>query len=103
MSGNSLFSSQDLLVLQGLETFVKSLGPNNEWYLPSDPRIVQIFARNSDSNDRPALSTVHPPNENLPGPDQMLSKLHTEREAVGKPCYTLNHDMNNLSIDYSGI
>ncbi|KAL4936730.1 hypothetical protein BDV06DRAFT_204419 [Aspergillus oleicola] len=81
---NQLFSFQDLLVLQDPETFCNNLGPNNEWYYPSDPSIAQIFASNFDSNALLPLSTVNPPNEHPPGPEHMLSKLPTDREAVAE-------------------
>ncbi|KAL2859409.1 hypothetical protein BJX68DRAFT_226222 [Aspergillus pseudodeflectus] len=84
--GNSLFSAQDLLVLQDLEMFCNNLGPNNEWYLPSDPSIVQIFAGDTHSNSSalPPPSIIHLPVEHPPISEQVLSKLPTEREAVAE-------------------
>ncbi|KAL3485008.1 hypothetical protein BJX62DRAFT_243399 [Aspergillus germanicus] len=82
--GNSLFSSQDLLVLQDLEMFCNNLGPDHEWYLPSDPSIVQIFAGDTHSNVLPTPSIAHSLNEHLSGAEQTLSKLPAEREAVAE-------------------
>ncbi|KAJ0413512.1 hypothetical protein BJY00DRAFT_296793 [Aspergillus carlsbadensis] len=84
--GNSLFSSQDLLLLQDLEVFCDNLGPDNEWYLPSYPSIVQIFAgdTHSNSNALPTPSIVHSPAERPSASEQMLSRLPAEREAVAE-------------------
>ncbi|KAL2797295.1 hypothetical protein BJX66DRAFT_298069 [Aspergillus keveii] len=81
---SSLFSSQDLLVLQDLEMFCNNLGPDHEWYLPSDPSIVQIFAGDTHSNVLPTPSIAHSLDEHLSGAEQTLSKLPAEREAVAE-------------------
>jgi hypothetical protein len=92
-----LFSSQDLLVLQDLELFCNNLGPDHEWYLPSDPSIVQIFAGDTHSNVLPTPSIAPSFNEHLPAAEPMLSKLPAEREAVGKHFHIWNRDLNDLN------
>jgi hypothetical protein len=67
--------------------FCNNLGPDHEWYLPSDPSIVQIFAGDTHSNVLPTPSIAHSFNEQLSGAEQTLSKLPAEREAVGKLCH----------------
>ncbi|KAL4787693.1 fungal-specific transcription factor domain-containing protein [Aspergillus varians] len=83
LEGNPLFSSQDLLVLQDLEMFSNNLGLNNEWYIPYEPSITQMFAGDSSSDVLPTPST-YVPDEQPSGPDQALSKLPTERGAVAE-------------------
>lgn len=90
--GDSLFSVQDLLVLQDLESFSHNMGLSTEWVLPSEPSIVQIFAGESNLNpistdtarsmhqERPFLQQDH---------DQSLSQLPVERDAVGKTSHKL--------------
>ncbi|KAJ5409700.1 uncharacterized protein N7487_004059 [Penicillium crustosum] len=84
LEGNPLSSAQDLLVLQSLEMFSNNIGLNNEWHLASEPSITQIFARDFNMNALPTPSTAYPSHEQPSGPDQTLSKLPTEREAVAE-------------------
>lgn len=84
LGGNSLSSAQDLLVLQSLEMFSNNIGLNNEWHLPFEPSITQIFARDFNMNALPTPSTAYPSHEQPSGADQTLSKLPTEREAVAE-------------------
>ncbi|RAK72256.1 uncharacterized protein BO72DRAFT_440154 [Aspergillus fijiensis CBS 313.89] len=84
LEGNPLFSSQDLLVLQDLEMFSNNMGLNNEWYLPTEPSITQIFAGDSSFNLTTNPSTAPASGAFPVGPDQALSKLPTEREAVAE-------------------
>ncbi|RAH80177.1 hypothetical protein BO86DRAFT_457384 [Aspergillus japonicus CBS 114.51] len=84
LEGNPLFSSQDLLVLQDLEMFSNNMGLNNEWYLPTEPSITQIFAGDSGFNLNTNSSIASAPGAYPVDPDQALSKLPTEREAVAE-------------------
>ncbi|KAF7177871.1 hypothetical protein CNMCM7691_006347 [Aspergillus felis] len=85
LEGTPLFSSQDLLVLQDLEMFSNNMSLNNEWYLPTEPCITQIFAGKSSFNAQSAPSTTTLPLEGYAsGDNQDLSKLPTEREAVAE-------------------
>ncbi|GFG26590.1 hypothetical protein IFM61606_06579 [Aspergillus udagawae] len=95
--GNSLFSSQDLLGFQELGMFSSNLGLDDEWYLPSQPSIVQIFAGDTGSNNLRTPSTAHSCNGHPSDPELMLSKLPTERENVAEfgvltlPILTVTH------------
>ncbi|KAF4220016.1 hypothetical protein CNMCM8980_003305 [Aspergillus fumigatiaffinis] len=84
LEGLPLFSSQDLLVLEDLEMFSNNMSLNNEWYLPSEPCIKQIFVGESSFNVQSAPSTTQPLEGYASGDDQSLSKLPTEREAVAE-------------------
>ncbi|GIJ83172.1 hypothetical protein Asppvi_001691 [Aspergillus pseudoviridinutans] len=84
LDGIPLLSSQDLLVLQDLEMFSNNMSLNNEWYLPTEPCITQIFAGESSFNAQSAPSTTLPLEGYASGDDQSLSKLPTEREAVAE-------------------
>ncbi|KAL6233599.1 hypothetical protein BDW75DRAFT_251902 [Aspergillus navahoensis] len=95
--GNPLFSSQDLLVFQNLEMFSSNPGLDYEWYLPSEPSIVQIFAGDTGSNVLRTSSTTYTHNGHPSGPELTLSKLPTERENVAEfgvltlPILTITH------------
>ncbi|KAL5363377.1 hypothetical protein BJX96DRAFT_186932 [Aspergillus floccosus] len=97
LHGNPLPSSQDLLVFQELEMLSNNLGLDNEWYLPSEPSIVQIFAGDTGSNALRTSSTTYSSNGHPSGPELMLSKLPTERESVAEfgiltlPILTVTH------------
>lgn len=55
-------------------------------------------------NALPTPSTAYPSHEQPSGPDQTLSKLPTEREAVGKAILsTCPGERYSLTIRYSGI
>ncbi|PYI35953.1 hypothetical protein BP00DRAFT_483824 [Aspergillus indologenus CBS 114.80] len=100
LEGNPLFSSQDLLVLQDLEMFSNNMGLNNEWYLPTEPSITQIFAGDSGFN-LITNSSIAPASGAYPAdPDQALSKLPTEREAVAvknlPSCHSLSRFANGF-------
>lgn len=84
--------------------FSNNIGLNNEWHLPSEPSITQIFARDFNMNALPTPSTAYPSHEQPSGPEQTLSKLPTEREAVGKMIpITCPGERYSLTIRYSGI
>ncbi|OJJ73332.1 hypothetical protein ASPBRDRAFT_173934 [Aspergillus brasiliensis CBS 101740] len=80
---NLLFNSQDLSVFQDLDMFSNNVGLN-DWYFPSEPSIVQIFAGDFGLNNMPTTSITEPPNGHLLGAEQVLSKLPTDREAVAE-------------------
>jgi hypothetical protein len=84
--------------------FSNNMSLNNEWYLPSEPCIKQIFVGESSFNVQSAPSTTQPLEGYASGDDQSLSKLPTEREAVGKISPTYNGGrLRTLTMDCSGI
>ncbi|KAF9886503.1 hypothetical protein FE257_011410 [Aspergillus nanangensis] len=84
LEDNSLFSAQDLLVLQDLEMFSNNMGLNNNWYLPSEPSITQIFAGDSNANTIQMASIAHSTDAQSSSRDHSLSKLPTDREVVAE-------------------
>ncbi|KAL4882159.1 hypothetical protein BJY04DRAFT_217481 [Aspergillus karnatakaensis] len=85
LQGTPQFSSQDLLVLQDIEMLFNSLGPNNEWYFPSEPTLLQFVAGDPDANASSKTSaTVNRSNDGTLNATHMISKLPTERETVAE-------------------
>lgn len=72
------------MVLQDLEMFSSNMGLNNDWYLPTEPSITQIFAGDSSFHAQSTPTSTIQSEGYTSGADQSLSRLPTEREAVGK-------------------
>jgi hypothetical protein len=72
-AGNSLFSSQDLLGFQELGMFSSNLGLDDEWYLPSQPSIVQILL------EIPARTTCEPRPPHIHVMDTHLTRANAEQ------------------------
>ncbi|GLA65529.1 hypothetical protein AtubIFM55763_008756 [Aspergillus tubingensis] len=74
---------KDLSVFQDLDIFNNNLGLNDDWYFPSEPSI-QIYTGDLGFNNMPTASIANLPTGDPSDVEQTLSKLPTDREAVGK-------------------
>lgn len=63
--------------------FTSNTGLNTEWHLPSEPSITQIFAGDHLLSIVPTLPPTNSPHEYQGVPEQTLSRLPAEREAIG--------------------
>lgn len=73
-----------MLLLQNLELFNSNIGLQNNWYLANEPSVTQLFASDYGLNTQSAQSIPLQPEAYSSGPDSTLSRLPTEREAIGK-------------------
>lgn len=78
-----------MLLLQNLEMFNSNIGLHNEWYLPTEPSIIQLFASDSGLNTHSAQSSILQPEVYPSGPDSSLCRLPAEREAIGKTSFSV--------------